>query len=189
MKSLKQIAKSMVGFLRLKMARVKPPKNTYIGKGTHIVNGKCLTIEENVSIRPYVDLFVSIDGGVIGAGTDIGIRTRIDGKFHIGKNVLMGPDNYISLYNHTYEDIHVPIINQGVYKPNKNNHDDICIGDGTWIGTHCAIIGDVHIGKNCVIGANSVVTHDVPDYCVVVGAPARIVKRYNFESGKWERVD
>lgn len=128
-------------------------------------------------------------GGVIGQGSDIGTRTRIDGKFHIGKNVLMGPDNYISLYDHSYEDIHVPIISQGVYKPNKNGHDDIRIGDGTWIGTHCAIIGDVHIGRNCVIGANSVVTHDVPDYCVAVGAPARIIKKYNVESGEWEKVN
>lgn len=63
MKSVTQMAKSMIGLLRLKKAGVKSSKNTYIGKRVHIVNGKYLTIEENVSIRPYVDLFVSVDGG------------------------------------------------------------------------------------------------------------------------------
>lgn len=40
-----------------------------------------------------------------------------------------------------------------------------------------------------MIGANAVVTHDIPDYSVAVGIPAKIIKRYNQESGKWERTD
>ena len=46
----------------------------------------------------------------------------------------------------------------------------------------------VTIGKNSVIGANSVVTKDIPDYCVAVGAPAKVIKKYDFESGKWLKV-
>lgn len=61
------------------------------------------------------------------------------------------------------------------------------IGDGSWIGCHCAIVGDVHIGRHCVVGANSVVTRNVPDFCVVAGAPARIVKRFDLETGEWMR--
>ena len=45
------------------------------------------------------------------------------------------------------------------------------------------------IGKHCVIGANSVVIHDIPDYCVAVGAPARIVKRYDFSAQQWRKTD
>lgn len=44
-------------------------------------------------------------------------------------------------------------------------------------------------GKPCVIGANSVVTHNLPDYCVAVGIPAKIIKRYNFETQQWEKTD
>lgn len=63
------------------------------------------------------------------------------------------------------------------------------------IGQYCGIYNNVvinagvTIGNHVTIGANSVVTKDIPDYCVAVGAPARIIKRYNFESKKWENTD
>ena len=46
----------------------------------------------------------------------------------------------------------------------------------------------MHKQDNCVIGANSVVTKDIPDYCVAVGAPVKIIKRYNRDTGSWERT-
>ena len=61
------------------------------------------------------------------------------------------------------------------------------IGDGSWLGTHVVIAGNVKIGKHCVIGANSVVTKDIPDYCVAVGIPAKIIKKYNFDTCTWDR--
>lgn len=68
-----------------------------------------------------------------------------------------------------------------------NKGDSVIISDGTWIGTNAVIVGNVKIGKNCVIGANSVVTKDIPDYCIAAGIPARIIKRYNIETHSWER--
>ena len=68
-------------------------------------------------------------------------------------------------------------MNQKEKPIHKNGHDELKIGDGSWIGTHVAILGDVHIGAHCVIGANSVVTKDVPDYRVAVGSPAKVIKR------------
>jgi len=64
----------------------------------------------------------------------------------------------------------------------------------TKIGRFCSIADNVcvigaHIGKHCVIGANSVVTRDISDYCVAVGAPAIIIKRYDFNEKKWQKVD
>ena len=52
----------------------------------------------------------------------------------------------------------------------------VSIGEGSYIGINTVIVGNVKIGKHCVIGANSVVTKDVPDYCVAVGSPARVIK-------------
>ena len=52
------------------------------------------------------------------------------------------------------------------------------IGDGSWIGTGSVVLPGATIGKHCTIGANSVVTGDIPDYSVAVGAPARVIKRY-----------
>lgn len=51
------------------------------------------------------------------------------------------------------------------------------IGDGSYIGINAVIVSNVKIGKHCVIGANSVVTKDVPDYCVAVGSPSRVIKK------------
>lgn len=115
----------------------------------------------------------------VGDGCDIGTRNRFSGNVLIGNNVLFGPNNYISSATHVYEDVNKPILSQGVTLLNKNNDGVLEIGDGTWIGTNVAILGDVKIGKNCVIGANSVINKNIPDYSVVVGNPGKIVKRYN----------
>ena len=56
------------------------------------------------------------------------------------------------------------------------------------IGTNISIIGCKYIGRHCIIAANSMVTHDLPDYCVAAGNPCRVIKRYIFESPKWEKV-
>lgn len=62
----------------------------------------------------------------------------------------------------------------------------ISIGKGTWLGEKVMILPNVSIGKKCIIGSGSIVTDSVPDYCIAVGNPARVIKRYSFERGKWE---
>ena len=101
----------------------------------------------------------------------------------IGDFVLTANNVYISDNAHEFEDITKPIINQPVRfkKPIK-------IADGAWIGENVSIIG-ASVGRNSVIGANSVVTHDIPDYCVAVGAPAKIIKRFDLKKKKWVKVD
>ncbi len=64
---------------------------------------------------------------------------------------------------------------------------DVVIGNGSWIGEHVCIIG-ASIGRHCVIGANSVVTRDIPDYSVAVGSPAIVIKKYDFNLNKWIKV-
>jgi len=120
---------------------------------------------------------------IIGNGCQIGdychitCATRLD----IGENVLMGQGVFIADSNHVFSDISRPVFTQGLRaKP-------ISIGAGSWLGNHAAVVG-CSIGRNCVVGANSVVTRDVPDYCVVAGAPARIIKRYDAQSGEWLRA-
>lgn len=120
----------------------------------------------------------------IGEGSIIGNFNHIyaTGEIIIGKNVLTADKVYISDNLHQYEDINSPIMFQGIKQLPK-----LVIGDGSWIGENVCIIG-ASIGKNCVIGANSVVTKDIPDYSVAVGSPARIIKKYNIISQKWEKV-
>ncbi|WP_296072604.1 acyltransferase [uncultured Holdemanella sp.] len=108
-------------------------------------------------------------------------RTRI---FSIGNTVLTGPNVFISDHNHAYEDVEKPISAQG----NIENNNKVIIDDDCWIGTNVVICGNVHIGKHIVIGAGTFVNKDIPSYCVAVGNPARVVKKYNFERGEWEKV-
>jgi acetyltransferase-like isoleucine patch superfamily enzyme len=62
------------------------------------------------------------------------------------------------------------------------------IGDGAWLGENVCVIG-ASVGKQSVVGANSVVMQDIPDYCVAVGTPAKIIKRYSFEKKEWLRTN
>ena len=64
----------------------------------------------------------------------------------------------------------------------------VIIGEGSWLGTNVVVVGKVSIGKHCVIGANSVVTKDIPDYSVAAGIPAKVIKKYDFEKKEWVRV-
>ena len=101
----------------------------------------------------------------------------------IGDFVLTANNVYISDNIHEYEDITKPIINQPV-KFKKA----VKIDNGAWIGENVCIIG-ASVGQNSVIGANSVVTHDIPDYCLAVGIPARIIKRFDLHKNAWVKVD
>ena len=120
----------------------------------------------------------------------IGDRTRINRystisavrDVQIGNNVIIGERAYISDNTHQYENIYLPIRDQEI-KFNKSVH----IGDESWLGANVTILG-AKIGKHCVIGTSSLVTNDIPDYCVAVGTPAKVVKRYNFNTKMWERA-
>ena len=120
----------------------------------------------------------------IGDGTTIGNFNHIyaTSSVILGKKVLTADKVYISDNLHGYERIDLPIMDQPV-KQNKR----VSIGDGTWIGENVCILGSV-IGKNCVVGANAVVTKDIPDFSVAVGNPAKIIKRYCLESKTWKKT-
>ena len=182
---LERTVKAAMGKIRGTVAGVKLGDNVYIGLHVHITCGSSLTLEDDVQVRPHCDLFVGGNGLKIGRRSDIGTRNRIDGDVTLGEAVLLGPDNYISSEDHCYEDITKAIMDQGTYSPRKNGHNHLVIGEGSWGGCHCAIIGDVHIGRHCVIGSNPMVTRDIPDYCVVAGAPAKILRRYDISSRTW----
>lgn len=121
----------------------------------------------------------------IGEGTTIGRFAHIVAirDVTIGNNVLIADKVYISDNLHTYEDITQPIMDQPILFKQR-----VEIGDNSWIGENVSIIG-ASIGKHCVIGANSVVTRDIPDYSIAVGSPARVIKRYNSLTKQWTTTD
>ncbi len=100
----------------------------------------------------------------------------------IGDDVLTANNVFIADNVHAYEDISTPIINQPV-----RFRKGVSIGSGSWIGENACIIG-ARVGRNCVVSANAVVTHDVPDYCVVGGVPASIIRQFDPNKAEWVRV-
>jgi len=118
----------------------------------------------------------------IGKGTQIGDYCHINctTRLAIGRDVLMGQGVLISDCNHVYSDPTMPILKQGL------SSTPISIGDGSWLANHSAVVG-CSVGRQCVVAANAVVTRDVPDYCVVAGAPAKIIKRYDARANTWVR--
>lgn len=151
---------------------------------------KNIFIDDKVHIYYKTWLFALPVTGCGGCELRVGKRSTIGNFNHIiashsvviGNDVLTADKVYISDNIHGYEDMDTPIKEQGIIQKR-----DVYIGDGSWLGENVCVIG-ASIGKHCVIGANSVVTKDIPDYSVAVGSPARIIKRYNFDTKQWEKV-
>jgi acetyltransferase-like isoleucine patch superfamily enzyme len=121
----------------------------------------------------------------------IGARTMIGHHAHIvatkrvefGESVLTADGIFVADNRHRFEDPGVPVRDQGLVQL-----AEVTIGDGSWLGENVCILG-ASVGRHCVIAANSVVTRDIPDFCVAAGAPARVVKRYCEERCGWYPTD
>ena len=117
------------------------------------------------------------DRCLIGRGTSIIGHLSIE----IGNDVFTGMNVYITDQNHGYENLDEPI---GKQLPNEQ---PVSIGESSWIGSGAIILPGSKIGDHVVIGANSVVTGEIPSYSVAVGSPARVVRQYDGNS--WERQE
>lgn len=121
----------------------------------------------------------------IGNGSRIGRFNHIYAtrSVRIGSKVLTANGVYISDNLHGYRDPTTAVLDQPVVQSN-----DVSIGDGSWLGHNVCVTG-ASIGRHCVIGANAVVTRDIPDFCVAIGAPAIIIRRYDPARGDWRKTD
>lgn len=127
---------------------------------------KVLLFGDNIEINDYVH---------IAAGE----------KIVIGNNVLIASKVFISDINHgNYTGIDQ---DSPMSTPNSRalSTKSIEIKDNVWIGEGVCIMSGVTIGFGCIIGASSVVTKSIPDHCIAVGAPAKVIKKYDFEKKEW----
>jgi acetyltransferase-like isoleucine patch superfamily enzyme len=108
----------------------------------------------------------------VGRGCFVGesVVVRGQGGVTIGDAVLIAPQVKILAVNHQFADLDRAVLDQGI------SSRGIVIEDGAWIGAGAAVLDGVRVGAGAVIGANAVVTRDIPPHCVALGAPARVVR-------------
>lgn len=104
-------------------------------------------------------------------------------KIHIEDHVMVSACSLIMDHNHAYDDVTQPIQQQGA-----SPGGTIRIEKGCWIGHGAAIVcnqGELVLGRNCIVAANSLVTRSFPPYSVIVGNPARVAKQFDPEKQAW----
>lgn len=121
-------------------------------------------------IESYCCINNAMGDVTIGDHTRIGIHCTVIGPVCIGSHVNLAQGITVTALNHNYQDVTQRIDEQGV-----STHP-VVISDDVWIGANAVILPGVTIGRHAVVAAGAVVTKDVPDYCVVGGVPARVVK-------------
>jgi acetyltransferase-like isoleucine patch superfamily enzyme len=141
-----------------------------------------IILSDNVEIFDH-SVIQSLGGGiVIGKNVIIGEYSTIQAQacVTIEDDVLMASKIQIITNAHVYEDINIPI------KYQSNVSKPVTIKQGAWIGINATILSGVTIGRNSVVGAGAVVVNDVPDYTIVGGIPANVIKSYNMSTGEWD---
>lgn len=177
--------------LKLRCQHVGRSNN--IDRGVTVVHGHYLHIGNGCTI--HKDTFIHIAAldkktvepiVKIGDNCHLSFRTWIAARagVTIEDDVLFAPGVVIQDYDHAFDDIETPVHQQPLVDAKP-----IRIGRGAFLAANVVVTGGVTIGTGSVIGANSVVTADVPDYCLAVGCPARVIKRYNPASASWERIN
>lgn len=167
-----------VGSCIEKTLAIRGKKNICIGDNTFIRPGariECVT--EFAGKKYYPNLLI---------GSCVNIEQNIHmtcaESIEICDNVTISSNVLITDINHSYKIIDIPPLNQEL-----ETHK-VKIGSYSLIGAGARIMPGVILGKNVIVGANAVVTKNVPDYSVVAGVPAKIIRQYDFEKNEWVSV-
>lgn len=165
----------------------KVGSKSYLGPSVCLLGHKNISIGNRVRIYPG-NRMQTHDGGeiIIEDGCSIAQNCHITSgktKLVIGKDTTISGNVFVTNIDHEYKDIKKHIMDQPfLYKETE-------IGEGCFIGYGAAIQAGTKLGQHCVVGTNAVVRGVFSDYSVIVGVPAKVVKRYNFDTQNWEKYD
>lgn len=192
---LLKLFKKILSIIRWKYNQTKfgaIGKGSRIGKPLLIKNKKSIKLGINVILFPHsrIELIDRYSGKNYNPELIIGNNSQIHQNCHLtcAQQIVIG-NNVIIVANVTITDIIHP--HDNVLEPINQNPIKtlpVRIEDEVYIYNNSVILPGVSIGKHSIIGANSVVTTSVPSYSIAVGNPAKVIKRYNFETKLWERV-
>jgi acetyltransferase-like isoleucine patch superfamily enzyme len=165
--------------------RLRFTRNIHLHQGVYVDHGVYMhatpggiEVGEKTFLMHHAELHVYNFRNLPNAGIKIG-RQCIIGEFSvirgqggvtIGDSVLFAPLVQVLAVQHRYGDTTRPVMDQGI------SARGIQIGDGAWLGAACIVLDGVKIGKGAIIGAGAVVTSDIPDHCIAVGSPAKVVR-------------
>jgi len=173
---MKKLEQSFFLFLYYGVFRYLPVSFSHCGGGwarrlrfwacSHIFEycGKGANIERNVN-------FGRGDKIRIGENSGLGINCVIPNGSIIGRDVMMGPNCYIHSINHKFDRTDIPMIQQGITTPKV-----IIIGNDVWIGKDVTIMPGRTIANGTIVAARSVLTKDFPEYSIVGGNPAKLIR-------------
>ena len=159
--------------------RLLAPLYQYRGRGSKIYHSVRMDTPPYrrfwLGRRSVIESYCCINNAVgdvtIGDYTRIGIHCTVIGPVCIGHHVNLAQGITVTALNHNFADTNRRIDEQGI------STRPVVIGDDVWIGANAVILPGVTIGRHVVVAAGAVVTKDVPDYCVVAGIPAKVVKK------------
>ncbi len=126
----------------------------------------------------------------------LGINVKVGDNVHLASASEVKIEDNVLIASHVF----ISDLDHGNYSnsnqtspsiiPDKRDISSkkILIKENTWIGENVVILKGVTIGKGCVIGANTLINKNIPDYSIAVGQPAKVIKKYNFETEKWEKI-
>ena len=167
-------------------------KGTIIYKPDRMLGRKHIRIGNHVTILHHarMEAISSWLGEKYNGTITIGDRVSIGQNFHItsASDLVIEEDTtilgnvFVTNLDHKYDTVGTHVLRQGIDV--KETH----IGANCFIGFGASIQAGTVLGKNCIVGTNAVVRGTFDDYCIIVGVPAKVVKRYNKETGIWERV-
>ncbi|MCQ4035098.1 acyltransferase [Kaistella montana] len=158
---------------------------SYLGKPIFLKGIRNVFIGKKVRILPHLRMETQ-DDGTIEIEDDVVISQNVHitsaGQLKIGKSSLILANVFITNIDHDYTEIGKHVVKQKIIVK------ETTIGENCFIGMGAAIMAGTVLGKQCIVGANSVVRGTFPDYCVIVGSPAKIVKKYNQQTQTWEKI-
>ena len=167
-------------------------KNSQVSYPLLITNPGRIFIGENVCIRDgsRLEAISEYAGTVyhptllIEKGVSIEFSAHIGAAcfIRIGKNTMIAGRVTILDHDHGYQDATMPPLRQPLMVGAVDIDDDV------WLGENVCVCKGVRIGKHAVIGANSLVTADIPSFSVASGNPAKVIKLYNFQTKEWQKV-
>jgi acetyltransferase-like isoleucine patch superfamily enzyme len=138
-----------------------------------------LEIGANTLLEPHVWITAPAPGRVrIGEGTFLNIAVMVAAVelVEIGSHCMLANGCFVTDGNHRFDDPQKPVPWQGFTTKGPTR-----IGDNVWMGANVVVTSGVTIGERCVIGANSVVTQDIPPFSIAAGAPAKVLRAVTYE--------